>query len=123
VDEKKAHTALADFCIRLMSEKLRRDICSLHLPGALAEDVEDDQIERCLPSELQYACRYWVQHLQKSGLHLHDDGPVHIFMQEHWLHWLEALSLMRKISEAIFTTISLESAVVVRNLITAIRGN
>ena len=118
VDEKKAHTAMADSCIRLMSDKLRRDICSLHLPGALAEDVEDDQIERCLPPELQYACRYWVQHLQKSGLHLHDDGPVHMFLQEHWLYWLEALSLMRKISEAILATISLESAAVVRNLMT-----
>jgi hypothetical protein len=123
VDEKKAHTALANFCIRLMSDKLRRDICSLHLPGALAKDVEDDQIERCLPSELQYACRYWVHHLQKSELHLHDDGRVHIFLQEHWLHWLEVLSLMRKVSEAILATIFLESAVVVRNLMTGIRRN
>ena len=105
-----------------MSDKLRRDICGLHLPGALAKDVEDDQIERCLSSELQYACQYWVQHLQKSGLPLHDDGPVHMFLQEHWLYWLEALSLMRKISEAILATISLESAVVVRNLMTGIRN-
>jgi len=123
VDERKAHTALADFCIRLMSDKLRRDICSLHLPGVLAEDVEADQIRRHLSSELQYACRYWMHHLQKSGLHLHDDGPVHIFLQEHWLHWLEALSLMRKVSEAIHAIISLESTVVVRNLMAGIRGN
>ena len=49
-----------------MFDKLKKDICNLHLPGALASDVDDDQIEQFIPEELQYACRYWVQHLQES---------------------------------------------------------
>jgi hypothetical protein len=66
VDETKAHEALANGCMRLMSDKLKRDICGLHAPGTLAGEVKHDRIEQCLPAELQYACQYWVQHLQKS---------------------------------------------------------
>jgi hypothetical protein len=39
VDEKKAHAALAEGCIQLMFNSLRRDICDLHEPGALASAV------------------------------------------------------------------------------------
>jgi NACHT domain len=56
--QKQAHKDLADDCIRLMSNKLRRDICDLHSPGALAEEVHSDQIEQRLPAEVQYACQY-----------------------------------------------------------------
>jgi hypothetical protein len=111
VDEKQMHNTLADNCIQVMSNKLKRDICGLHAPSTLAKEVENDQLEQCLPLELQYACRYWVQHLQKSGLHLHDDGPVHMFLREHLLHWFEALSLMEKGSEGILAITLLESII------------
>jgi hypothetical protein len=113
VDEKKGHKALADVCIRLMSNKLRRDICDLKLPGALAKEVHNHQIEQHLPAEVQYACQYWVQHLQRSKTKLLDNKQVHIFLQEHLLHWLEALSLIGKTSEGVLAVISLESLVIV----------
>jgi hypothetical protein len=116
VDEKKTHEALASTCIRLMSDKLRRDICGLRLPGALVEDAESDRIGQCLPPELQYACRYWVRHLQASQGLILDNGPVHAFLRERLLNWLEALSLMRKTSEGVIAVISLEGLVVVGNI-------
>jgi len=109
VDEKKAHGILAGFCLQLMSEKLKRDICGLHSPGALAREVQQDRIEQFLTLELQYACLHWVQHVQKSETRLKDDGQVHVFLQKHFLHWLEALSLMRKTSGGILALISLDS--------------
>ena len=109
VDEKEAHGALATFCLQLMSERLERDICDLHSPGALAREVQQERIDQRLPAELQYACLYWVQHVQKSEALLQDDGQVHVFLQKHFLHWLEALSLMRKTSEGILALISLDS--------------
>jgi hypothetical protein len=115
VDEKKAHRSLADYSLQLMSENLRRDICDLRSPGALATEVRWEAIEQCLPNELQYACLYWVQHLQKSGARLHDNCQVHKFLQKHLLHWLENLSLMRKTSEGILALISLEAIVAVRD--------
>ena len=113
VDEKNAHTALTDACIRLMSDKLRRDIYGLLLPGALVEEAESGRMGQCLPSELQYACRYWVRHLQGSQILLLDNGPVHAFLREHLLNWLETVSLMRKTSEGVAAITSLESMVIV----------
>ena len=121
VDEKKAHAALADACIRLMSDKLGRDICGLNLPGVLAEEVQGDRIDQRLPSELQYACQYWVQHLQRGKTQLLDDGQMHVFLRGHLLHWLEALSLMRKTSEGVLAIISLESLVAVSDSLSVLR--
>ena len=115
LDEEKAHGELADSCLRLMSGKLKRDICGLHAPGALARDIQGDQIEQRLPAEFQYSCRFWVQHLQKSETKLIDNGLVHVFLREHLLHWFEALSLIGKTSEGVLAIICLENLVIVSN--------
>ena len=109
VDKTKANAALANGCLWIMSKKLRKDICDLQLPGAEVKDVHNEKIEQCLPAELQYACRYWVQHLQQSKLPLLDNGNVHLFLQEHLLFWLEALSILKKFSEGVLALISLEN--------------
>ena len=80
MDEKQAHQALADSCIRLLLTALKEDICSVNKPGALATDVESSRVEQCLPAEAQYAYLYWVQHLQKSGGQLRDNDQVHQFL-------------------------------------------
>ena len=108
---------LADSCIQLMSASLKKDIYGVHSPGWLATDVESSQLEQCLPLEVQYACLYWVQHLQKSCVILDDNYYVHAFLQEHLLYWLEALSLMGKTSDGVLTLSSLESYISVSRLI------
>ena len=116
VDEKQAHQTLTANCIRLMSNFIKRDICDLDTPGALVTDIESSRVEKCLPPEVQYACLYWIEHLQKSSAQLSDNDQVHQFLQEHLLHWLEALSWMRKISEGIHAINSLESIALVSQL-------
>jgi hypothetical protein len=111
VYEPEAHRILSDCCIQLMSKQLKRDICGLHDLGALARDVQDNAKKQYLPPELQYACLNWVQHLQKSETVLLDNGPAHIFLCTHLLHWLEALSIIEKISESILAIALLESSV------------
>jgi len=108
VNEKQAHQVLANSCIRLMST-LKQDICGVDAPGMLVADVERSRVERSLPSEIQYACLYWIQHLQRSGTQLEDDGQVHRFLQEHLLHWLEALGWIGKVPEGVHAITSLES--------------
>ncbi|KAH6714687.1 hypothetical protein BKA61DRAFT_481471, partial [Leptodontidium sp. MPI-SDFR-AT-0119] len=109
VDEKQAHRILAESCIRLMSTSLKQDICGLGTQDVHATDIKSSQIEQCLPFEVQYACLYWVQHLQKSDIQLYDNDQVHRFLQTHLLHWLEALSWMQNISEGVLAIFSLES--------------
>jgi hypothetical protein len=113
VDEVQAHRMLAINCIRLMSTTLKKDICGLKNAGVLVTDVEKSQIEHSLPPEVQYACLYWIQHLQKSGTQLHDNDLVHQFLQQHLLHWLEALGWIQRVSEGIHAIASLESIVAV----------
>lgn len=109
VDEKQGHQALANTCIQLMSTSLKQDICGLSAPGVLATDVEGSRVDERLPPEVQYACLYWVRHLERSGAQLFDDDQVHQFLQVHLLYWLEALSWMQKVSEGIVAIASLES--------------
>jgi hypothetical protein len=111
IDEKQAHRTLANKCIRLMSNSLKQDICGQEAPGTLVTDVKSNRIERCLPPEVRYACLYWVQHLQKSDAQLYDNDQVYQFLQAHLLHWLEALSWIRKTSEGILAIFSLEAQI------------
>ena len=110
IEEKTAHKNLFIHCLELMSEHLKRDICNLHSPGALATEVHD-HITKCLPNELQYACRYWVGHLRRSEARLGDN--VHHFLRKHLLHWLEALALIGKISDGAVMLSALESILAV----------
>jgi hypothetical protein len=111
VDEKGAHQILAAGCIQLMSHTLKKDICEMHAPGSQASQVESSRIEQCLPPEVQYACLYWIQHLQRGGSQVHSDEKAHRFLQAHLLHWLEALGWMGKTSEGIQAILSLEAHV------------
>ena len=117
VDEKKTHKVLTESCLRLMSSRLKRDICDLQMPGALRSEVEKGRIEQYLPAHVQYACRYWVDHLTRSDIDLCNDGQIHKFIQEHFLHWLEALGLMERISEGVFMITTLQSLLAVSDLV------
>jgi hypothetical protein len=100
VKEKEAHAALTNGCLILTFKRLREpDICCLKLPGASA--FLDDREKDRLPEQLQYACLYWVRHLQRSDIVLSDDGSVNIFLQDKFLYRLEALSLLGRLSEGV----------------------
>jgi hypothetical protein len=109
VEEKQIHQALANRCLRVMSSALKQDICFFRLPGELATTVDSGLVEQYLPSEVQYACLYWVQHLQKGGVKLIDNDQVHEFLNEHLLHWLEVLGWMRRVPDGVLAAIQLQS--------------
>jgi hypothetical protein len=96
-----------------MSTSLKQDICGLSAPGVLVTDVKSSRVDERLPPEVQYACLYWIRHLEKSGAQLYNNDQVHQFLQLHLLHWLEALSWMQKVSEGIIAIASLESITLV----------
>ncbi|KAF3314561.1 hypothetical protein TWF173_004645 [Orbilia oligospora] len=113
IDEKEAHAVIYKKCIELMSGTggLKRNICNVKSPGTLRADIDEGVIESCLPSELRYACCYWVHHLQQSQNKINDSSKVYEFLQEHILHWLEALSLSGEITKIVLIVDALSSAV------------
>jgi hypothetical protein len=109
IQEQRSHTDMLLKCLMLMSEHLLKNGCNLQ-PGT---EVNKRDVETYLPPIIQYACYYWVEHLQKSKIKLDDHSKVYLFLREHFLHWLEALSLMRSMSSAVVTIRRLENLLVV----------
>ncbi|KAM3087809.1 hypothetical protein ACMFMG_001879 [Clarireedia jacksonii] len=103
IDEKDTHKNLATRCLKLLStgENLKKDICNLRTPEKSRADVDKQTIDSYLPSEIQYACQYWVYHLKESGSSIYDGDQVHNFLKCHFLHWLESLSFMGRLQESI----------------------
>lgn len=104
--------------LNAMSTVLRRDMYGLEAPGFPINEV------RTPPSDplatVQYSCVYWVSHLSDfvSGTNgnrdafLHDGEAVHGFLEKKYLYWLEALSLLRAMSEGIIAIRQLEGLLV-----------
>ncbi|KAF9762005.1 hypothetical protein IL306_003590 [Fusarium sp. DS 682] len=101
VSERKTHTALFRRCLTLLTGALKQNICDLPSPTVCAADIEYSKLCRYLPQDVQYACRYWVDHMLKAQIEPCDGDEVHLFLVTHLLHWLEALSLIRKLSTGI----------------------
>jgi hypothetical protein len=114
IDERNTHHNLATICIQHLQSCLKKDICNLKMPGKARTEVHD--LDTYLPAHIQYACRYWISHLEQSNKRIRDRDQVHVFLECHFLHWLEALSFMGKIAESIDMVDTLRSLVEVGNL-------
>ncbi|CAH0046176.1 unnamed protein product [Clonostachys solani] len=101
VDETKSHAHLASRSLITLNNTLKQNICGITDWSKSRKDLnlESAQIESFLYPEVQYACIYWVHHFDMAGADLVDDGQVFAFMKTHFLHWLEALSLLGQAHE------------------------
>jgi hypothetical protein len=93
---------------------LREDMCSLLKPRTLRSEVKEETVGSSLPPELQYACCYWVEHLERSQQSIADRDAVHVFLQTHLLHWLKAMSLIEETGQCVRLLARLQALVVVR---------
>ena len=115
VDKEKTHCNLAKNCLKLMTNTLKRSMYNLQTPGAAPDEAKSGNGHHEISAHVQYACLYWLDHLEQAGhaqqkdIGLHDGGQVHQFFQANFLHWLEALSLMRRNSEGVLMITRLES--------------
>ena len=111
VDEQQLHRTIAERCIEVMSKNLKQDVCNVSAPGTLVADVDSDLIERAIPAELQYACTYWVAHVDKSSWQFQNDDRVHTFIASKLLYWIEALAWMGQVYNAVTTLLTLKNLV------------
>ena len=100
IDGSNQCRILTDRCFRVMSELLRHDICGINDPTKFNSDVLDldDRLQKHVPEHLRYACQFWSLHL--ADIPVRDDemyGKATDFLFEHFLHWLEVMSLLGKV--------------------------
>lgn len=116
------HHTIFSKSLDAMTKMLRRDIYGLVHPGYPIDRVENPEPDPLAP--VRYACLYWVVHLQMCSQQLdtdvsddfEEDGPVDAFFRNHYLHWLEAICLLRSVSEGV-AILKLRSLIEVCNYI------
>ncbi|KAL7798225.1 hypothetical protein V8C37DRAFT_249141 [Trichoderma ceciliae] len=102
IDQEIVHGKLASKCLKILSGGfLKQDICELKEPGMTRDQIDQATLDRYLPPEVRYACLYWVHHLKGSLGKVGDGDQMHTFLRRHFLHWLEALSLIGMVAEGI----------------------
>ncbi|KAL2859138.1 WD domain protein [Aspergillus lucknowensis] len=111
IDKETMHRNLTHQCLELMSSRLKRNICKLSGDGTLRCEIELQAIEHHLPPELQYACRYWTEHLSQCLSQVSQLTEVFLFLRTHFLHWLEVMSILGYISEVVRVIVNLQSII------------
>ena len=111
----EAHSGVVSRSLEIMSRSLRRDIYNSEQPGLSIDEIKPPKADPLGP--IRYVCTYWVDHLSdvpvdtRKEIGLCDDGTIDMFLQKHFLYWLEAMSLTRSISSAVLAMRKLESLI------------
>ncbi|THW22497.1 hypothetical protein D6D23_06024 [Aureobasidium pullulans] len=103
VDTKIAHRRTFNDCLHVLSTHLKQDLCDLKDPGIAVDDprVDSVMISNGLPLHVQYAVCHWTSHLERGGVDAADLCAVDTFLHKHLLHWVEAMSWLKKYAEAV----------------------
>ena len=98
------HLELFLGCLKLMNQTLEKNMCKL--PDALknseVEDLHERTIQYLSPS-LQYACKSWHKHVI-DGFPTNTPtitSVLHQFLEKKFLFWLEVLSILGAVREAV----------------------
>ncbi|KAH8891530.1 hypothetical protein GQ53DRAFT_865268 [Thozetella sp. PMI_491] len=103
-----AHRAIVLQSLGAMGTSLRRDMYGLNHPGISIDHIKVPEPDLLAP--VRYSCVHWVDHLSETEHpdDIRDNGTVHKFLQGYFLYWVEASSLCRAISDAVFAVEKLE---------------
>ncbi|KAJ5902363.1 G-protein beta WD- 40 repeats containing protein [Penicillium taxi] len=107
--EHFGHNDIVQGCLSYLSDLLKVNLLDLPRPDSTKEsfDLQDDKEKKSQLSCLDYAATFWVQHLQhveprmmaQDGLS--EKGAVGMFLYRRMLEWLECLSLLGGLPQAI----------------------
>ncbi|KAH6976720.1 hypothetical protein EDB80DRAFT_899880 [Ilyonectria destructans] len=121
--------SIAERSVAAMMKARRRDMYELVHPGTLIHEVMGRQPEPNPLLEVGYSCTYWIDHVceadrgdlqsyrrswlvnafkqhfapSKKSTRMHDS--IETFFQRHFLHWLEALSLLGVVTNGVLSLI------------------
>jgi hypothetical protein len=82
--------------LKVMKQELNFNICSFpssHLRNNEVEDIES-KILHCISGQLAYSCCFWAEHMNSLKKLAEIEELLNIFFKQHFLFWLEVLSLL-----------------------------
>jgi hypothetical protein len=111
IDTKRRHLELAHICLQKVVSGVRFNLCDLETSYHMNAEVADlhDRIEHKVPADLRYSCVHWAGHL-RHGSNAKSGGTVvtkvrqlleNLLHKPPLLYWLEVLSLLSQVREAI----------------------
>jgi hypothetical protein len=106
------HNSIFSRSLQAMSQILKRDVYNLRAPGTSIDKVKQPSPDPLAAA--RYSCIYWVDHLldcrtrEDTVKDLKDSGSTYNFLRQYFLYWLEALSLLKSVSEGIVMIRKLE---------------
>ena len=105
VDVSLHRNDLAFAMLQVMKAELHFNMCKLKNSYQLNSDISDlsQKIKYFISSPLSYSCRYWAYHVQQAtatSFHSKIATQVKEFLDERFLFWIEALSLLKSVQIA-----------------------
>mgnify|MGYP001222990039 CR=1 FL=1 len=101
IDEKDIHGFIFARCLDVMQGSLKKNVCGLKSYGTLCSDIDDEDVNKHLTPEVQYACRYWATHFTRIQNPVTGLDKTLLFLERHFLHWVEAMSVLGCMSEVV----------------------
>ena len=98
------HLEILAGCLRLMNQTLEKNMCCLP-EGVKNSEVNDlqEKTDQYINKALQYACRSWHKHLVDEPTPHRQEitSALHDFFETKFLFWLEVLSVLGAVRNAI----------------------
>jgi hypothetical protein len=103
VDLHAQDDVLAMQCLYHLNQSLKYNICEIPDSSLLKKDIHGltEQVHCCIPESLQYACCYFVYHL--NDLPTSQKGlmeELSTFITQSLMYWIEAMSWLDRLYEA-----------------------
>ena len=95
------HTEILHGCLETMNRELERNMCKLPDGVANSEVIDlKERVKEHIGQGLKYACRSWHKHVVGT-IPARIIPILHQFLEEKFLFWLEALSVLGAAREAV----------------------
>jgi len=103
------HTEILLSCLKLMRERLKRNICNLE-DHAVLSGVKDLSAYRKaqIGDALEYACCFWTKHLLEIPYNDEVQKAIDSFFTTHLLDWIEVLVLTENLGVGVYAMNDIE---------------
>lgn len=93
------HKSMFSRSVEAMKQILQQDIYRLRHPGICIQNMQPPSPDPLF--SIRYSCVYWITHFREAQP-CSAENEVYDFLRVHFLHWFEALSLIRCASAGVY---------------------